>query len=88
VRRRRLEERRTALLANLSRPVTDMAFACIALARGFGGLPSFDRAFRAEFGLSTSDRRHAARTSAPVETNAENEMRSRREREARTVTSQ
>jgi AraC-like DNA-binding protein len=77
VRRRRLEECRTALLANLSRPVTDIAFSW-----GFGSLPSFYRAFRAEFGLSPSDLRQAARTGAPVETNAENEMRSRGEREA------
>jgi AraC-like DNA-binding protein len=46
--------------------VTDIAFAW-----GFGSLPSFYRAFRAEFGLSPSDLRQARRTGAPVETNAE-----------------
>lgn len=55
VRRRRLEECRIALIARPSRPVIDVAFAW-----GFGSLPSFYRAFRAEFGMSPGDLRQAA----------------------------
>ncbi len=66
VRRRRLEACRAALIAHPSRPVTDIAFAW-----GFGSLPSFYRAFQAEFGVSPGDFRKAARVSAllqPTET--------------------
>jgi AraC-like DNA-binding protein len=78
VRRRRLEECRAALLARLSRPVIDIAFSW-----GFGSLPSFYRAFRTEFGLSPSDFRDAAQTGLAGASNAENEMRSCGERDAR-----
>ena len=61
VRRRRLEECRIALIARPSRPVIDIAFAW-----GFGSLPSFYRAFQAEFGASPSDVRSAARVGAQL----------------------
>jgi AraC-like DNA-binding protein len=80
VRRRRLDECRTALLANLSRPVIDIAFSW-----GFGSLPSFYRAFRAEFGISPSDLRQAGRAGLEDEANAENEMRLCGARDERTV---
>jgi AraC-like DNA-binding protein len=54
--RRRLEECRTALLGNPTRPVIDIAFAW-----GFGSLSSFYRAFQAAFGMSPGDVREAAR---------------------------
>jgi AraC-like DNA-binding protein len=53
--RRRLEECRTALIANPARPVIDIAFAW-----GFGSLSGFYRAFQAAFGMSPGDLRTAA----------------------------
>ncbi len=52
--RRRLEECRAALLANPTRPVTDIAFAW-----GFSSLSSFYRAFQEGFGLSPGELRAA-----------------------------
>jgi len=54
--RRRLEECRTALLANPNRPVTDIAFAW-----GFNNLSTFYRAFQATFGLTPGDLRATSR---------------------------
>ena len=59
VRRRRLEECRATLIAHPSRPVIDIAFAW-----GFGSLPSFYRAFQAEFGVSPRELRKAASAGA------------------------
>jgi AraC-like DNA-binding protein len=53
----RLEECRSALLGNPSRPVIDIAFAW-----GFGSLSSFYRAFQTMFGMSPQDLREASRT--------------------------
>ena len=53
--RRRLEECRSALLANPVRPVTDIAFAW-----GFNNLSTFYRAFQAAFGLTPGDLRAAS----------------------------
>jgi AraC family transcriptional regulator, positive regulator of tynA and feaB len=55
VRKRRLEECRASLLAQPGRPVLD-----IALAWGFGSMPSFYRSFVAEFGMSPGELRAAA----------------------------
>ena len=55
VRQRRLEECRAAALACPSRPIMD-----IALAWGFGSMPSFYRAFQAAFGLTPGEMREAA----------------------------
>jgi len=52
--RRRLEQCRSALLNDLDRPVTDIAFAW-----GFSSLSGFYRAFRAEFGMPPGDLRAA-----------------------------
>ena len=52
VQRRRLEECRTAVLANPDRPVIDIAYAW-----GFGSLSSFYSAFQATFGASPGDLR-------------------------------
>jgi AraC-like DNA-binding protein len=57
--RRRLEECRAALLANPTRPVTDIAFAW-----GFGSLSGFYRAFQAAFGLTPGDLRAASLAAA------------------------
>jgi AraC-like DNA-binding protein len=57
--RRRLEQCRSALLADPARPVIDIAFAW-----GFGSLSGFYRAFQAAFGVSPGDLR-TARGSAP-----------------------
>ena len=59
--RRRLEECRTALLANPTRPVTDIAFAW-----GFNSLSGFYRAFQAAFGAAPGDVRLAARGAPPA----------------------
>jgi len=56
VQRRRLEECRAALLANPTRPVTDIAFAW-----GFSSLSCFYRAFQAAFAMSPGDLRAASR---------------------------
>ena len=72
-RRRRLEECRAALIAHPRRAVTD-----IALAWGFGSLPSFYRAFQAAFGMTASEwRNHNACVSPPK--SAASETRLRRE---------
>ena len=55
VTRRRLEEVRTALARHAARPVTDLA-----LAWGFGSLPSFYRAFRQAYGASPGELREAS----------------------------
>jgi AraC-like DNA-binding protein len=55
VRRRRLEECRASLIADPERSVMD-----IALAWGFGSMPSFYRAFQAAFGASPGDLREEA----------------------------
>jgi len=55
VQRRRLEECRTALLANPTRPVTDIAFAW-----GFGTLSNFYQAFQRAFGMPPNDVRAAS----------------------------
>jgi AraC-like DNA-binding protein len=57
--RRRLEECRAALLANPTRPVTDIAFAW-----GFGSLSGFYRSFQAAFGLTPGDLRAASLAAA------------------------
>ena len=54
VRQQRLERCRAALLAQPTRPVTDIAFAL-----GFNSLPTFYRAFQAAFGLPPGDLRVA-----------------------------
>jgi AraC-like DNA-binding protein len=54
--RRRLEECRAALLANPTRPVTDVAYAW-----GFNSLSAFYRAFNAAFGMSPGDLRAMSR---------------------------
>ena len=54
VTRRRLEEVRTALAGPCRRPVTDLA-----LAWGFGSLPSFYRAFRQAYGAAPGELRAA-----------------------------
>ena len=54
VRQRRRQESRAARLAHPTRPVID-----VALVWGFGGMPSFYRAFQAAFGLSPGDLRDA-----------------------------
>ncbi len=54
VQRRRLEECRTALLANPARPVIDIAFAW-----GFGSMSCFYQAFQAAFDMSPGDLRAA-----------------------------
>jgi AraC-like DNA-binding protein len=61
VRRRRLEECRASLIADPERSVMD-----IALAWGFGSMPSFYRAFQTAFGASPGDvREEAALHAAP-----------------------
>lgn len=59
--RRRLEECRSALVANPARPVIDIAFAW-----GFGSLSGFYRAFQTAFGMSPSDLRAAAAVNRQV----------------------
>jgi len=54
--RRRLEQCRAVLLADPTRPVTDVAFAW-----GFNSLSAFYRAFNAAFGMSPGDLRAMAR---------------------------
>lgn len=58
---RRLEECRAALLANPTRPVTDIAFAW-----GFNSLSGFYRAFQAAFGATPGELRIAARQTPPA----------------------
>jgi AraC-like DNA-binding protein len=61
VQRRRLEECRTALLANPVRPVIDIAFAW-----GFGSMSGFYQAFQAHFDMSPGDLRAAPRNERPA----------------------
>jgi AraC-like DNA-binding protein len=70
VRRRRLDECRTALIAQPSRSITD-----IALAWGFGSVPSFYRAFQGAYGLAPGELREAALKADRDAENAQTEKR-------------
>jgi AraC-like DNA-binding protein len=61
VQQRRLEECRSALLSNPTRPVIDIAFAW-----GFSSLSGFYRAFQAAFGMAPGDLRMASRQRVSV----------------------